>query len=247
MRGGFLISLIAAIIIAVFVAISILFARRFTKPLKALTAAAEEINAGNYDVKLDYKGNDEIGTLTMTMNRLISNLGDYIEDLNNLAHTDALTSVSNKNAFDERAKQIQERIEAGEEGLAFAIAILDCDNLKDINDEFGHDKGDIYLRNSCYLMSRVFQGSVVYRIGGDEFGIILEGEDYENREALKKAFIDRSAEMCSFAKESWEKIRVSVGVAAYDPQIDSSVADVLRHADTLMYQNKRKRKKQNSK
>ena len=237
----------AAIIIAVFIAISILFARRFTKPLKALTAAAEEINTGNYDVKLDYKGNDEIGTLTMTMNRLISNLGDYIEDLNNLAHTDALTSVSNKNAFDERAKEIQEKIDAGDQDLKFAIVILDCDNLKDINDEFGHDKGDIYLRNSCYLMTRVFQKSVVYRIGGDEFGVILEGEDYENREALKKAFIDRSAEMCSFAKEQWEKIRVSVGVAAYDPQIDSSVADVLRHADLLMYQNKRKRKKQNSK
>ena len=233
----------AAVIMAAFVAISILLARRFTRPLKALTAAAEEINSGNYDVKLDYKGNDEIGTLTMTVNRLISNLGDYINDLNNLAHTDALTSVSNKNAFDARAKQIQERIEAGEEGLAFAIAILDCDNLKDINDEFGHDKGDIYLRNSCYLMSRVFHGSVVYRIGGDEFVIILEGEEYENREALKRTFIERSDEMCSFAKEPWEKIRVSVGVAAYDPQIDSSVADVLRHADLLMYQNKRKRKK----
>jgi len=73
--------------------------------------------------------------------------------------------------------------------------------------------------------------------------VILEGEDYQNREALRVHFLERSAEICAFAKEPWEKIRASVGVATYDPTIDKSANDVITHADHLMYINKRERKK----
>ena len=82
---------IALAIIAVFTTISILYTRRITKPLKDLTIAAEEIDKGNYHVKLDYKHDDEIGVLTTTVNKLITHLDEYITDLNSLAYADALT------------------------------------------------------------------------------------------------------------------------------------------------------------
>ena len=228
---------------AVFVFATILFARHITRPLKQLTAAAKQINEGNYNVSLDYKGNDEIGVLTDTFNGLIKNLGEYITDLNNLAYEDALTLVGNKSAFDVRVAEIQKKIDEGKEKVEFAIAMLDTDELKKLNDEHGHDKGDIYLRNSCNLMCHVFEHSVTYRIGGDEFAIILEGEDYADRENLRGRFIERSGDISAFAKEPWEKVCVSIGVATYDPQTDKSVNDVLIRADHLMYSNKRQRKK----
>ena len=234
----------ALIIIVVFAALTILSSRQITKPLKNLTKAAEEIGKGNYDVQLEYKGNDEIGTLTKTMDKLVKNLGAYIGDLNSLAYADALTSISNKNAFDLAVHDLQARIENKEDHPEFAIAILDCDDLKTINDSYGHDKGDLYLRHACHWMLRVFQQSTVYRIGGDEFAVILEKEDYKNRKTLESQFVQKCQEIAAFAKEPWERVSVSLGIAAYDPEIDKSLDDVVIHADHKMYQNKRRRKKE---
>ncbi len=233
---------IAAIVIAaVFATLTIIFARHITKPLRELTNAAEQINEGNYNVKLDYKGNDEIGTLTTTMNRLIEHLDGYISDLNSLAYADALTSVRNKGAYDLFMEQIQKRINEGEDPK-FAIAIFDCDDLKHINDTYGHERGDVYLKNSCHLICRVFSKSPVFRLGGDEFAVILQGEDYLNREKLKKYFIEKSAEICAFVKEPWEKISVAIGLADYSYAEDKDVHNVARRADHLMYEDKHARK-----
>ena len=236
--------LIAAfIIISASIAITILFSRRITKPLNDLTLAAEEINKGNYKVKLDYKREDEIGILTTTVNRLIENLDGYISDLNSLAYADALTNVRNRSAFEACKKELQKQIDNQEENVEFAIALFDCDDLKGINDAHGHDKGNVYLRNSCHLICRIFKNSVVYRIGGDEFVTVLKDEDYKNRKLLSNMFTKKSAEICAFAKEPWEQIRVSHGIAVYDPSIDKTAEDVMIHADHLMYENKRERKK----
>lgn len=231
----------ALVVIAITIVVGIIFARQLTKPLHDLTVAAQEINKGNYDVKLNYKGYDEMGVLTKTVNNLIDNLGGYISDLNALAYADALTSVRNRGAYEIVMRELQKKIDEGEEPV-FAIALFDCDYLKDVNDAHGHDKGNVYLRNSCNLICRIFEHSVVYRIGGDEFVAILQGEDFDNREKLKKQFIAKSAEICAFAKDDYEKIRVSVGIAVYDPKIDKTVEDVAIHADHLMYENKRERK-----
>ena len=234
---------IVALVIILLVALgAVLLSRKLTKPLKELTVAAEEINKGNYDVKLKTDSNDEIGVLTTTMNKLIDNLGTYIGGLNELAYSDALTSVKNKSSFDIDFNELQKRIDNHEQ-VEFAVAMFDCDGLKDINDKYGHDKGNVYLKNASVLMCKVFSNSVVYRIGGDEFVSILFGEDYQNREELKKKFISQSNEISSFAKEDWEKINVSLGIASYDSEVDVCVEDVLIHADHLMYQNKRDKKR----
>ena len=242
LRFVFQIVIASILIIGVAILAAVIFARRITKPLKELTLVAEDINRGHYDVKLDYKGDDEIGTLTKTVNQLVDNLGGYIEDLNQLAYADSLTAVRNRSAFDVAMKELQAQVEAGER-MEFAVAMFDCDNLKDINDEFGHDKGNVYLRNACNLICRVFAHSVVYRIGGDEFVTILIGEDYQNKDALLSSFKKKIADIAAFTKEAWERISVSSGIAAYDPQVDRSVDDVLTHADHLMYADKRAKKK----
>ena len=234
---------VAIALIAVVSVLTILYTRKITKPLNELTNAAKRINEGDYKVDIDYRGDDEIGILTSTVNQLVKHLDEYISDLNALAHSDSLTDVQNKSSFDEAIRELQARMDRNDETLEFAIAIFDCDDLKEINDNYGHDKGNIVLVNSSNLMRRVFKNSVIYRLGGDEFAAILENDDYQHREELRETFIKKSAEICSFAKEPWEEIHASIGVAAYEPDFDGSVKSVIVHADHLMYEDKRQRKK----
>ena len=233
---------IAAVILAAFIILTILSTSRITKPLRQLTEAAEKINNDDYNVQLDYKNDDEIGVLTSAFGRLVDHLRGYIEDLSSLAYADALTEVHNKSAFDVAMKKIQEQIDNKEE-VKFAIGVFDCDDLKIINDAYGHDNGNIYLRNSSRLIAVTFQHSEVYRLGGDEFAVILQGEDYDNRDKLHALFSEKLAEISALAKEPWERIRVSVGIASFDPEVDQSAHDVVVHADHKMYANKRERKK----
>ena len=133
---------------------------------------------------------------------------------------------------------MQDRLER-EDQFEFAMGVFDCDNLKQINDHNGHDKGDIYIKTASRLICRVFQHSPVFRIGGDEFAVILQNEDFRNREALTVDFDKARSEQCASAQDMWEEPRVSMGIAVYDPEIDSSVYDTLRRADRSMYENKR--------
>ena len=233
---------VSCVLLLVFVVGGIRFAEQITKPLKELTTAAFQVNGGNFDVKLDYDRNDEVGLLTRTFNQLISHLKHYIGDLSSLAYADALTSVHNKGAYDIYIRDLQAELLAANGDVSFGVGVFDCDNLKRINDEFGHDKGDIYLKTASRLICRVFQHSPVFRTGGDEFAVVLRGEDFENREALLQQFEEKSRESCAAGTAAWEQARVAVGVAVYDSAVDQSAADVTRRADRAMYSDKKRRK-----
>ena len=166
-----------------------------------------------------------------------------VNDLNKRVFVDALTSVRNRGAFSNYIATLQERLDK-KEPLAFAISVFDCDNLKKINDQDGHDKGDIYIKTASQLICRIFQHSPVFRVGGDEFAVILQNEDYQNREALAEKFEETRIALCAAARNRWEEPHVAMGVAVYDPELDGTVDDTVRRADKKMYENKRLRKEQ---
>ena len=224
----------------------ILFIQKYTgkiiKPLQQLTKVAEQIDEGNYDCELHYNENDEIGVLTRTFSRVTKNLKNYITDLNDLAYADALTSLHNKGAFDICIKDIQTQLDAPEDGPAFAVCIFDCNNLKKINDQNGHDKGDIYLKVTAEIICEVYDHSPIFRIGGDEFAALLMDRDFRNRDELLRQFDERCREKRRQNAEAWEQVDVARGMAVYDPKEDESVSDVVRRADKNMYENKWKSK-----
>jgi diguanylate cyclase (GGDEF)-like protein len=230
-------------LLSVFIAFIMKYSERITKPLQKLTEAAEQIDKGNYDRALDYAGKDEIGALTNTFRRVTENLKKYISRLNDLAYADALTSLHNRGAFDLMVRDMQTRIDRPEAPLAFAVCMFDCNCLKQINDEYGHDKGDIYLKETARIICDVFEHSPVFRIGGDEFVAILHNRDYENRETLLRLFDEKCSEKREAEMDPWKKVDVSRGMADYDPQEDKLVDDVVRHADRAMYENKRTMKR----
>ena len=232
----------SVILLILFVILTMRFTGSITKPLRDLTDVAVKMNRGNYDVSLDYRGDDEVGILTEAFNRLVNYLKAYIRDLNNLAYSDALTSVKSKGAYDIYGGNLQNRIQESPEEVKFAIAVFDCDNLKEINDVYGHEKGDVYLKNSSHMICHVFQHSPVFRTGGDEFTVILQNDDYEHRKELMRLFEERSRESIAQADQPWKKVSVSAGIAEYEPKSDSGVNDVARRADQKMYEHKRIRK-----
>lgn len=163
---------------------------------------------------------------------------DIVKDLNKRVFVDALTSVRNKGAFSDYMQKIQEQI-YNNELSEFAIGIFDCNNLKVINDHYGHDKGDIYLKTACQFICKIFDHSPVFRIGGDEFAVILQNNDYNNRDQLVKEFEDTKQTICDTAENEWEKVSIALGIAEYDPENESSATDTMRRADKFMYENKR--------
>ena len=233
----------SAAVMVLCVALAWVFSRRITGPLKQLTEAAIRADGGDYDVTLDYNGKDEVGTLTRTFKRMAEHMKAHITDLNRKANVDALTSVRNKGAFTSYIEDIQKKLAEDPAAGEFAVGVFDCDDLKSVNDRYGHDKGDIYLKTACQLICKVFQHSPVFRIGGDEFAAVLRNDDFENRDVLMDRFEKRAAEINAGTKNSWEQVHVAMGIAVYDPEQDRSVIDTVRRADKVMYTNKRAHKK----
>ena len=161
-----------------------------------------------------------------------------VEDLNKRVYVDALTHVRNKAGFDNYLQELQDCLDEGEE-IPFAIGVFDCDNLKQINDKNGHDKGNLYLQAASRLICRVFQHSPVFRVGGDEFITVLRNDDFENRGELVRQFEKTREEICAQAENKWDEVHISLGIAVYDPELDSCANDTVRRADKIMYENKR--------
>lgn len=229
------------VVLSVFI---LFYTKRITKHLERLTAAAEQVNQGNYDFVLDYKGDDEVGKLTNTFKRLAEHTREHIDDLNKRAYVDALTSVRNKGAYADYIEDLQKRLE-NDDPFEFAIGMFDCNNLKQINDQYGHDKGDLYLKSACQLICSTFRHSPVFRIGGDEFAVVLLNDDLQNKDSLVKQFEKTRKEICAMARHKWEEVNVAIGIAAYDPKADVAVIDTVRRADKIMYENKRNQKVKN--
>ena len=231
-------------ILVVFGVVSGFIMSKLIKPLRRLTDASERLAAGDYEVQLDYDGNDEVGTLTRAFQRLVEHLKIYISDLNSMAYRDSMTGVKNKAAFAISTRKINDRIHMGDKVRVprFAVVMLDCNGLKMINDTYGHEKGDAYLCMSSRAVCDIFSRSPVLRMGGDEFTVLLEGAEFEEREELMERFNALAERINAGASEPWERLNIAKGLAVYDPAIDSDVESVLKRADELMYEDKKRSK-----
>ncbi len=165
------------------------------------------------------------------------------ERLVELSETDALTKVKNRTAYQVRANKLDNKIASGCT-VDFAVLLCDVNNLKKVNDKWGHESGDAYITNSCKLICDTFKKSAVYRIGGDEFAVLLEGEDYERADALIDTINHKMHQLAGSDIPVWDQVSVAVGIARYDADTDTCVADVLNRADEVMYARKVEMKKE---
>ena len=236
-----------------------------TGPLHALensVASFAATTAGRHDPDElvfsppEIKAKNEVASLSGAVTKLSVDMRDYIKgmvaaedearglqehvtEMNDIAYKDALTHVKNKASYDEKAESLEWDIM--NRTAQFGILMIDLNFLKVINDKYGHDKGNEYIIGSCKLVCNTFVHSPVYRIGGDEFAVVLEGQDYENREALLESIQDAfAAALRANDLSPWNRYSAAVGMAIY--QEGDTVDAVFKRADEAMYEAKVKMK-----
>ena len=155
-----------------------------------------------------------------------------------LAYTDALTGASSKLAYNDLEEKIDSYIKDKTQDK-FAIAIFDINDLKKINDIYGHESGDKYIINAYLNIKKFFKDISIYRIGGDEFMAYLDDFDHHDYEQIKEDFIFSMQE----PKDKLDPV-VAIGIAYYNN--DDTFNDVFRRADKEMYENKKMLKMKNA-
>jgi len=174
-------------------------------------------------------GNDEIARLGGRIRSLEEQLKEQVEHMRAQAFVDVLTGLGNRMAYHEHITRLDEEAKQGT--AVFTLAVIDLNGLKEINDRYGHDRGDLAIRQLASALRESFGDWKLYRIGGDEFVAILDAPcpDIPERLArLEQVLGDK------------EEVSVAKGCAAFDPASDMGFRMVFNRADAAMYNDKKK-------
>jgi diguanylate cyclase (GGDEF)-like protein len=165
------------------------------------------------------------------------------QEIRALSLADPLTGLYNRRGF----------LHLGEQQLKIAsrlnkrvfLLFSDVDNLKRINDSFGHKEGDRVLADVASILRKSFRDSdIVARMGGDEFVVLAMEAARVNSEMFVKR-LQEKLEHYNMRPESQDRytLSLSTGISTYDPEFPSSIEDLVARADSAMYEEKRTKKR----
>ena len=165
----------------------------------------------------------------------IADLQERVEQLDRLAHQDALVSLPNRRGFMRELERLVDR--AKRYGESSAMLYVDLDGLKMINDTFGHKAGDeALIEVSEMLVGGVRRSDVVARIGGDEFGMLLGHTDEVNAHETANRLVDMIAD-CDFMHEG-DPLPLSVAIGVAMIGTEDEPEEIMARADEEMYRRK---------
>jgi diguanylate cyclase (GGDEF)-like protein/PAS domain S-box-containing protein len=198
---------------------------------------------GNYYLQTFSPVKDKYGNIVAVtvISKEINERKQMEERLRTLAITDDLTGLLNRRGFFLLAKK-QLMLAKREKRSVFLIS-ADLDNLKTINDRYGHSEGDIVLMEISNILEKCYRESdIIARLGGDEFVVLINecpGTDIETLTGRLMEKVD------SFNAQSVKpyKLSISVGIIRNNPENNAPLDELLSHADKLMYAVKAKKKK----
>ena len=176
--------------------------------------------------------------LALIASIVMTNIGvKRMKGLENRAYIDTLTGLQNRTAYYDYNNELNKKLDEGR--ADFSILMIDINWLKKMNDTYGHEQGNLYLQGAANLIRSVFGDDHLYRIGGDEFVIILEGKAQEGTEDRIRKFKEEIARLqADESLKPWEKISAAVGLARYEKGVYRETEEVLRKADEVMYADK---------
>lgn len=166
--------------------------------------------------------------------RKTQELQTELAEARHLASTDPLTGLANRRQFDETLRDhLAERRPA-------ALLMVDLDHFKAVNDGHGHPAGDLVLRHLAEILQEcAAESSVVARLGGEEFSLMLRCGGLREAVALAERIRERLAQSCVLIRQTGRRISVtaSLGVAIAGP--DDTPAQLIERADAALYEAKR--------
>ncbi len=229
----------AVFLLILFSFISAMVAYSITRPILNLTETANKLISGNMKVQFKVETNDEIGDLSKSFQTAKDHMQEYLGQIQGLAYRDSLTGIRNRTAYDAYCKEVDTKI-ASKQLREFGILVCNLNYLKAINDNYGHDNGNAYLVNCCKLICDIFCHSPVFRISGDEFVVILMGNDLRNRGDLITN-INKRMNASTTAESAWERLSIACGYSLKDIN-DTNIAMVQKRAEKEMYRIKKEMK-----
>jgi len=198
-------------------------------------------------IRLWRRASDLRGALAKAQSRLAAleaerqqsdaRISDYQKRLEQMAYSDALTALANRNRLYEEAERVLAR--AKRVHSYSVVLYCDLDGFKKINDNHGHEAGDVVLVEVARrLEACVRREDLVARMGGDEFAIILENiSDYTKVKAVAESIVERISQPILMEGVTLH-VGISVGGVIVNPEA-GSIRDILVNADRAMYQAKR--------
>lgn len=228
-----------SIIIILFLFGILLFILQYYYFVKPINLLEKEINQINIDAQIDYRLPDHkisgFDTLRNTINSTLDTAESYFTDLNTMieklnyqANHDQLTKLKNRHAYQEDIAILDHP-----DYYPLGILLADVNGLKLFNDSFGHLQGDAILQDTATILCDVFSSDYVYRMGGDEFIILLPKTSLSDViELIKVANIEAT-------KYQFMNIEVSLSFGYAIKESESqSLQDLLKIAEDFMYKQK---------
>ncbi len=169
------------------------------------------------------------------LDRLNRELAAANDCLAYLSVTDDLTQIGNRSYFDQEFSKSFHWCQRHQEG--FAVAMVDADHFKTINDTYGHDAGDKCLIALAETMRDHFRRDTdrLTRFGGEEFVIFTSFSDRDELISRLESFREGLAAQTTTCNDQQVKFTVSIGLATGIPRKDTSPAEFLRLADKALY------------
>lgn len=243
-RKRILVMIQDAFAVAAVLIVTSLLTLKFTgiivKPIKHLTEVSKKIAAGDLDVEIECNTKDEIGVLASRYSDTVKMLKKYINKINKQAYTDAATDVGNKAAYQDAVQRI-DKMSHHNDG-DYAVLVMDINYLKMYNDKYGHEFGDMLISDASTIIKKVFGDYNIYRIGGDEFAVLINAPEDGLCEKLVKEFRAEQELFNRNAKHYELGVRIAIGYAVNSAD-DNDYADVFKRADKQMYIDKQEIKK----
>ena len=234
--------IVSVILLALAVVLTMRLAEKITKPLRKLTEAAKQVDEGNYEVELEHSGSDEVAVLSHTFGQLIEHQKEYINELNDLNQKlkddnltleaatirDSLTGVKNRFAL--------RRDYDGYTEQEIHIMMLDIDDFKKVNDNYGHSVGDYLLKKTGDTLIDLFGAEHSYRYGGDEFMVIYPDIQESDFTKLVSDMGSRLEEI--YLEDKKLSVHFSAGYVYGKILLHDDLRLMIRQADELLYKAK---------
>lgn len=241
-----------AVLAVLFGGIGWLAAGWIARPLQAIAGAADRMRQGDRAAVIPNVGGVvEIRQLSLALRELVDGLtasnaalavsNEALARMSDIAHQDRLTTLPNRRYFEQYLEAATAHARAG--GGKIVVLYIDLDGFKPINDNLGHDAGDEVLRQvAARLASSLRQNDVAARIGGDEFAAVLTApaDKHFDLNELPPRIIAAINEPIRLPQET-AHVGCSIGVAMW-PDHGQDLQTVLKHADSALYEAKRRGK-----
>ncbi len=207
------------------------FTHKLIMALQKIRTFLSKVSTGNLTVELDpsvLKRNDELSEIAYS--------ALYMQrSIRNLVELDTLTKLNNRRSADNLLLQVQKQ--ANLCGIPFSIAIGDIDFFKSVNDTFGHECGDLVLRQISGVLKNSMTGKgFVARWGGEEFLFVYDGMKLEDAKAELDKLLQQIRELVIHYENDMIQVTMTFGIA--EGNKDSNITELIQLADKKLYEGK---------